>query len=71
MQAVEEQKKTARELEEEVTTANARIEQINSELSDVVEQLGEAKVHIYSMSFFFLIANTLNILHISSNNSHI
>lgn len=67
MQAVEEQKKTARELEEEVTTANARIEQINSELSDVVEQLGEAKVHIYSV--FFLIANTLNILHISSNNS--
>lgn len=50
MQAVEEQKKTARELEEEVTTANARIEQINSELSDVVEQLGEAKVDKHESS---------------------
>lgn len=46
MQAVDEQKKTARELEEEVSSANARISQINSELAEVVEQLGEAKVVI-------------------------
>ncbi|CAI9721520.1 maintenance of chromosomes 1A-like [Octopus vulgaris] len=50
MQAVDEQKKTARELEEEVSSANARISQINSELAEVVEQLGEAKVDKHESS---------------------
>lgn len=43
-QAVAEQKVAEEELGEEVDTANVRIEEINSEMVSIMEQLGEAKV---------------------------
>ena len=43
-QAVEEQKRIESTLAAEVDTARMRIQEINTELESVVEQLGEAKV---------------------------
>lgn len=43
-QAVAEQKVAEEELAEEVDTANIRIDEINSEMGSIMEQLGEAKV---------------------------
>jgi structural maintenance of chromosome 1 len=42
--AVEEQKKIEAELSHDVDSANQRISEINKELDNVVEVLGEAKV---------------------------
>ena len=40
-----EQKVAEEELAEEVDTANVRIDEINSEMGSILEQLGEAKVN--------------------------
>ena len=47
-QAVAEQKIAEEELAEEVDTANIRMDEINSEMGSILDQLGEAKVRNHS-----------------------
>lgn len=51
-QAVEEQKKLESVLSVDVETARVRINEIQTELESVVEQLGEAKVGSRNTCFF-------------------
>lgn len=49
-QAVEDQKKLEIQLSEEVNAATVRIAEINKELDSIMEQLGEAKVGLRSIT---------------------
>jgi len=55
--AVEEQKKLEGTLAEDVDTARIRINEIQTELESVVEQLGEAKVMNYFLLFVICFIN--------------
>ena len=69
-QAVDEQKKLEATLAVDVDGARVRISEIQTELESVIEQLGEAKVHIASDQFTFLTTICICLYYFYNNSVH-